>query len=420
MFYSMAISIERLKAELSDSVYTLLEEAAQICHAKDWKLYIVGGQVRDLLLNIPGTDIDLAIEGNATEVARDLAERRSIGFIAHQKFGTATLRFDNFSLDIVTARSERYPMPGALPEVFPGSIKDDLERRDFSINSMAISLNQQDFGEIVDPSGGMYDLEHRLIRILHPNSFLDDATRIFRALRYEQRFSFGIEPQTLASLIEHKKYLASITPERLRYEFECIFAEAFPEKILKRASDLSVLSQLNSCLAFGCRESCWFEQARDFYKPGHPSFSLYMCLMCSSLDSIEIQKLSSKLGLTAGDYHILKEVAELNSRLKTLDFNNLSASNLHQQLRQVNQTAITACLITADEPAVKENLRYYLDTLQFIKTELNGHDITSMGVPQGPRVGEILKIILDAKVDGLVKTRQDEEKLVLGLVGKNG
>lgn len=411
--------LDGLRAKLPAEMFALLEEAADICHAKGWKLYIVGGRVRDLILRRPGLDIDLVIEGNALDLAKELAERHSAGLTAHQRFKTASIQFNNYSLDVVTARSESYTSPGALPEVVPGSLEDDLKRRDFSINAMAVSLNRSDFGTLIDPSGGRLDMEKGLIRILHPQSFSDDATRIFRAIRYEQRFGFNIEPKTLACLIEHKKYLATITPERLRYEFECIFREAFPEKALKRAGDLSVLSQVNDCFTFGCRESNWFKQARDICQPETPSFSLYLALTCSSFNQTEIQKLAARLSLTAGDFQILHEGNLLNSRLGLLDCAGLRASALYRLLSNYDQVAITACMITNSKPAVKKNLGYYLKTLQYIKPELDGHEVKLLGVPHGPRVGEVLQIVHDAKLDGLVKTRQDETSLVRNLISKN-
>ncbi|MCJ7655839.1 MAG: hypothetical protein MUO97_11200, partial [Dehalococcoidia bacterium] len=154
------------------------------------ELYLVGGVVRDLFLSRANFDFDLVVEGDAISLARKLAKDSQAKLKIHSRFGTAKLNYPGFSLDLATARSETYSKPGALPTVKPGKLKDDLIRRDFSINAMALCLMPHRFGELIDLYQGKDDLEHRLIRILHPNSFIDDATRILRAIRYEQRLGF--------------------------------------------------------------------------------------------------------------------------------------------------------------------------------------------------------------------------------------
>ncbi|MFQ5925400.1 MAG: poly(A) polymerase, partial [Dehalococcoidia bacterium] len=174
---------ERLPQEL----LSFLRLAGEVARTQGQKLYLVGGAVRDLILGRPNLDFDLVVEGDAPRLARQLARSSGEKVVVHRQFGTAKFHRGDLSIDLVTARSETYARPGALPKVEPGEIGDDLFRRDFSINAMAIALSPPSFGELVDPYRGRIDLEHRLIRILHQRSFIDDATRILRALRYEQR-----------------------------------------------------------------------------------------------------------------------------------------------------------------------------------------------------------------------------------------
>src|SRR4030043_511001 len=179
-------------------------------------LNLVGGVVRDLFLGRANFDFDLVVEGDAIELARKLAKDSQAKLTVHSRFGTAKITYPGFSLDLATARNETYSQPGALPTVKPGSLKDDLIRRDFSINAMALHLNPQRFGELIDLYKGKDDLEHRLIRILHPNSFIDDATRILRAIRYEQRLGFKLETETEKLLRRDVTMLDTISGDRIR------------------------------------------------------------------------------------------------------------------------------------------------------------------------------------------------------------
>jgi len=203
------------------------------------RVYLVGGVVRDMFLGYPNFDLDLVVEGAAVKLAQQVAETSQAKLLAHHRFGTAKLRYENFILDLATARKETYTRPGALPSVTPGTIKDDLNRRDFSINAMAISLGSNDYGDLADPHQGKNDLEHRLIRILHPKSFRDDATRILRAVRYEQRLGFGIETQTAQLLKLDIPMLDTISGDRIRHELELIFKEKMPELAINRLGELA-------------------------------------------------------------------------------------------------------------------------------------------------------------------------------------
>src|SRR3954471_3530370 len=158
--------------------------------------WLVGGAVRDLMLGAPTVDLDVAIEGDAREVAREVATRLSGDVVEHERFGTATVHADGLTLDLASTRRERYARPGALPEVEPAPLDEDLARRDFSVNAMAASLDAGTLGELRDPHNGLGDLEAGVIRILHPNSFIDDPTRLLRAVRYEARLGFTMDPES--------------------------------------------------------------------------------------------------------------------------------------------------------------------------------------------------------------------------------
>ena len=179
--------VDILEERLPPDLVGCIRKAGETAAERGEQLYLVGGAVRDMLLGRGTLDIDLVVEGNAISLAETLAGQLGGKVTAHSRFGTATLKRDNKSIDFVTARSEVYQKPGALPQVQPGSITDDLARRDFSINAMAVALHPERSGELIDLYGGIEDLKNKSIRVLHEKSFTDDATRIWRAVRYEQR-----------------------------------------------------------------------------------------------------------------------------------------------------------------------------------------------------------------------------------------
>ncbi len=188
--------ISQLEQRLSPESLALIQKAGALAAERRLGIYLVGGVVRDILLGRANSDLDLVVEGDAIKLAESLAGELGGRLVVHRRFGTAKIRTRNLTIDLAMARAETYARPGALPTVRPGSIQDDLARRDFTVNAMALRLDPGSFGKLVDPFDGRKDLENKLIRILHDRSFIDDATRMLRAVRYEQRFGFRLEAST--------------------------------------------------------------------------------------------------------------------------------------------------------------------------------------------------------------------------------
>jgi tRNA nucleotidyltransferase (CCA-adding enzyme) len=225
----------------------VLKEIGIAADERGGTAWLVGGMVRDLLLGRPSLDIDVVVEGEGIAFAGILAQRLGGSFLAHKRFGTAVIGLkENFKIDVVTSRRETYVRPGVLPEVFPGQISDDLFRRDFTINAIAASLNARTAGEIRDDFDGIEDLEAGLIRIMHYRSFVDDPTRILRAVRYEKRFGFQIEPRTLSALKVacQEDAFKTITPVRYFNEFRRILEEKDPLPALRRLRSLDGIRYL--------------------------------------------------------------------------------------------------------------------------------------------------------------------------------
>jgi len=378
-------------------------------------VYLVGGVVRDLLLGYPNFDLDLVVEGDAVKLAQQVAETSQAKLLAHHRFGTAKLKYENFTLDLATARKETYAKPGALPAVTPGTLEDDLIRRDFSINAMAISLAANDYGELVDPHQGKSDLEHRLIRILHPGSFSDDATRILRAVRYEQRLGFEFEAQTVQLLKRDIPMLDTISGDRIRHELELIFEEKQPEFVVKRLAELGVLQRISPFLKKG---DGWiaekFDRARRLKKPAQLP-SLYFCLLIYSSSERGIEQFLARLNISAKLSRAMRDTLRLKTRLPLLDKSSLKPSEIYYLLREYEPVAIQANAIASDSSMVHRHLQLFLTKLRYVRTSLNGEELKRLGISAGPEMGQVLQVLHKAKLDGEVRTKADEKKLALSL-----
>jgi tRNA nucleotidyltransferase (CCA-adding enzyme) len=374
------------------------------------RVYLVGGVVRDLLLGYPNFDLDLVVEGDAVKLAQQAAETSQAKLLTHHRFGTAKLRYENFTLDLATARKETYAKPGALPAVTPGTLKDDLVRRDFSINAMAISLASNDYGELVDPHQGKSDLERRLIRILHPKSFSDDATRILRAIRYEQRLCFELEARTDELLKRDIHMLDTISGDRIRHELELIFKEKQPEFVINRLAQLKVLPRMSLFLEGDGWLIEKFDKARRLKKPTQLP-SLYFCLLVYSFSETDIEQFLARLNVPAKLSRSMRDTLHLKTRLPLLNKSPLKPSEIYYLLREYEPLAIQANAIASDSSLVHRHLQLYLTKLRYVRTSLDGEELKKLGISAGPEMGKALQILHKAKLDGEVRTRADEKKL---------
>ncbi len=399
-----------LPQQLLELVQDISRQAAKLGQ----RVYLVGGVVRDLLLDYPNFDLDLVVEGDAVKLAQQVAETSQAKLLAHHRFGTAKLRYEKFTLDLATARKETYARPGALPAVTPGTLKDDLIRRDFSINAMAISLAANDYGELVDPYQGKGDLEHRLIRILHPKSFSDDATRILRAVRYEQRFGFEFETQTAQLLKQDIPMLDTISGDRIRHELELIFKEKQPEFAVKRFGELGVLQRISPVLQGNGWIAEKFDKARRLKKPTQLP-SLYFCLLIYSFSERGIEQFLARLNISAKLSRAMRDTLHLKTRLPLLDKSSLKPSEIYYLLREYEPVAIQANAIASESSMVHHHLQLFLTRLRYVRTSLKGEELKRLGISAGPEMGKVLQILHKAKLNGEVRTRADEKNLALSL-----
>jgi tRNA nucleotidyltransferase (CCA-adding enzyme) len=399
-------------------------------------LYIVGGFVRDLLLGHPSVDFDLVIEGDAVLFAYSLARYHGGKVTCHKRFRTAqwllpeSLVVGRWSpgtsdtrlstLDLISARSETYRHPSALPTVSLGGILDDLRRRDFSINTLALCLNGEHSGELIDDQGGQEDLEAGLIRVLHPRSFQDDPTRLIRAVRYEQRYGFKIAPQTLALIPDALTQIALLSAERLRHEMDLILEEENAASMLTRLADLGLLRAVHPDLEWNQDIQSRFLNgmavAATLEQP--PSrLTLGWSLWLMDITTSGLKGLDKKFHFRSG----LRDTLQAASAL-WVKVDSLSGQKPSQCVAILDDLPITATQVVYSAlpaGATRQVLADYLESWRYIKARTTGHDLIEHGLAQGPVYQSILTSLRAAWLDGRIKTPAEELDLLEEMLSSN-
>ncbi len=439
---------QRFEARLTPEALDLIHQASQMSERLDYGLYVVGGFVRDLLLDAPrvATDIDLVVEGNAHALVEALVQAHGGRATYHKAFGTAHWQPANLTqppLDFVTARTEFYTEPTALPTVAESSIKLDLHRRDFTINTMALALNPERYGELLDFYGGQSDLRRRLVRVLHSLSFVEDPTRILRAVRLEQRLDFDIEPRTTELIADATPLLDRTSGDRLRHELYRILQEPrdVPSLALKRLDEMGVLAALHPDLRWSDAMAARLTNARQtalspegncirvtldphqvlapdahLSNPVPPAYSL--ALMAYDLDASDVESLALKLKLSRNDTRLVRELVTLKALLPRLAQSDLAPSALVRLLEPFSEAACCLLSVAESEGFVHTRLEEYRAHQRRFHPVVTGDDLRALGLPPGPRYRAILGRLRDARLDGAVTTDEAERALATQLVAE--
>ncbi len=374
-------------------------------------LYLVGGPLRDLFLDRTSLDIDLLVEGDAPALARELAAPLNMRLKQHAAFGTATVNGDGWHIDLATARCETYRRPGALPAVTPATVEEDLRRRDFTINAMALRLDGPEAGVLLDPFAGQRDVAGRAIRVLHERSFQDDATRILRAARYAHRLAFHYDERTAKWMRRDAGYLQTMSPARIHHELARILFEPEPEAILLALDGDGALQAVHPALRFDGLQANGFREVRTFGVSPHAA---YWPLLVWPEREADAEGISSRITLTRRQFEAVESLPrnrDLPARLSGDDRPSQAAA----LLAAVPVPALYALAAMTDGRA-RQRILDYLHRGRTLKTRLRGDDVIALGVPRGPQVGEVLRRLRLAKLDGEVKTRRDEERFVRSLL----
>ncbi|MDP2993619.1 MAG: hypothetical protein Q8N46_00690, partial [Anaerolineales bacterium] len=385
---------KRLADALSPDRLFLLQTVADAAAVRGLPLYLVGGFVRDLLLGRSVKDFDLVVEGDAIPLAKALAAQHGGRVTAHVRFGTAQWFLpdsDIHALDFISTRSESYKHPAALPTVKPGMLIDDLRRRDFTINTLALRLDGDHFGELRDDLGGLEDLQAGLVRVLHPVSFVDDPTRLFRAVRYEQRYGFQIAPETLALIPDARLLIKDLSAERVRHELDLILEEENAVSMLKRLAELGILTAAHPALEWNKATQTHFVNGMAAaqtleHPPSHRTLGWTLWLMDVPLPGLE--SIEKRLHFESGLRDMLLAAAALCA-----DVNSLAGkkpSRCVAVLDDVPLKAVQAVSLALPAGPARQDLRAYLKTWRHVKPKTTGHDLKKRGLPPGPVYQSIL------------------------------
>ena len=359
-------------------------------------VYVVGGAVRDALLGHPSYDLDLVVEGDVSGFARRLAERLAGRVQTHQAFGTAEIFYAGGEIDVATARTERYAEPAALPEVEPATLEEDLARRDFTINAIAASLGRNDFGRLVDPHHGRADLAARTIRILHPQSFVDDPTRILRAIRYENRLGFRMDPETERLAREGMAGMGRVSNERIREEVVALLSE---EEIAHTLDRLAELAGTSADAALVAR----VDALRDELDPGAPLWRLRLAVIVR-----EHPDFPARLSLRREDQRAVEQAVAIAPRL-------VGATDPVEIAALAGRSPEAALLALAERDS--PGLREWFTRLRNIRLDISGADLAELGLPESPRVGEVLEELRRRKLRGELDGRESELAAARELIG---
>lgn len=435
---------ERLQAALSEPLWQILITAAAQAEQFGWQLYLVGGAVRDLLLaqGQPTAEFDLVVdgvndpppEGAGVKLARSLqGDYPEAQLQVHGKFQTAALQWSQgsslgvFSVDIATARTEFYPYPAANPEVEASSIRQDLYRRDFTINALAVRLTQPKVGELLDFFGGLVDLQHQQIRVLHPNSFVEDPTRIFRAVRFAVRLGFEIEPATQDYIhhaigsgiyyrIQGENNKAPALQSRLKNELKYILRTPFWQTALELLATLGALQCLHPSLALSkpCRQQLRrVDRWRQQFDPQATSISpweMRLETLIACLEPDQRAEVAQYLHLPTDSIQRLQQLEQIQAEL----VQSLEAVALPSQItgQLSHQDLPTLFLVAAHSPRIRSAIWRYLTHWAQVKPLLNGRDLQRLGYPPGQAYKQILESLLAATLDGQICDRPEAEQFL--------
>lgn len=418
-----------LRSRLPHRLVTLLEEAGHLADRCEVSLFVVGGCVRDLLLGIHNLDLDLVVEGDGIAFARKLGDIYEARVKVHERFGTAIVVLpDGLKLDVATARTEYYEYPTALPTVEQSSIKKDLYRRDFTINALAVRLNGKGFGDVQDFYGGQRDLNDKVIRVLHGLSFVEDPTRVFRAIRFETRFGFRLGKDTIALIAGAVKMnlFHRLSGHRLLEELKLLFSEREPRQSIKRIVDLGLLRFIHPKLSWSDRLDrllAALEEAVDWYRLLYLDrkmdvWLVYLMALVEVLPERAVRDVLKRFPLSeqeatklklarVGCHNIIRQLASKRS---------LKPAEVYHLLSGLSDETLIVLMAKSKGEMVKRQVSAFLTTYQHVKPIMTGTDLKAMGLKPGPQFKRILEQLLGARLNGEVKTEAEERQLTCRLI----
>ncbi|MHB8194164.1 MAG: CBS domain-containing protein [Bellilinea sp.] len=433
---------ERLEAALPEVRIRFLKAIAEQAHKNHSPIYIVGGFVRDLILDLPSMDFDLVVEGDAIQLAKVMEEMYGGRVASHSRFGTAKWQISDIreslanrfadgqgtdendlpeTLDFISARTEFYNYPTALPTVERGSIKLDLHRRDFTINTLALRLDGRHYGDLYDYWGGLNDLQKGLVRVLHSLSFVDDPTRMLRAVRFEQRFDFEIEARTRQLMEEAHDLLKQVSGDRLRHEFDLLMSESQPVNGFSRLASLGLLEAIHPLFSWTPEISAAVHAVlKDPLLPGWDlpeslgnvpirRVLAYLVWFGQFPDDVG-QSIAHRLRLS---HHLSVAIKEVRENLDKLsDLVDRSPSRVVAVLDEISLPVLYAINTLSSTPEICKVLEQYVTRWRHVQPKVDGYALLAMGLDPGPAYRQILWALRAAWLDGKISTPEQESALL--------
>ncbi len=433
---------KKIKDILPTEILRLIRLIGAASRENGCDAFLVGGFVRDVLLGVRNFDLDIVVEGDAMRLAKDLVKKAGGSYVLHERFGTATavlpwpvrskkIRLDEVKIDFATARKERYKNPAALPTVEFSTVREDLYRRDFTINAMAVAVADKTFGHLIDFFGGRNDLLDKKIRVLHDASFLDDPTRILRAVRFEQRFDFKIEPRTEGLIKEalNKKMLDKTQKQRLRDELILILNEDRPGKALKRMDALGGLGFIYPKLRFKKTTEKFFNSIKETIlwaksarlKKGMPdAWLIYLMALLDALTMESLKNVCAEFVFKKNEQLWLYSYKKNSPGiLRFLEGpRRVPASELFKRLEPLSYEAMVAIMSKSRSGIARKRISDFLTKYDGVTLKIKGGDLEALGLKAGPDFKKILTLALYAKLDKGFKNKNQELYFVKSMKGK--
>lgn len=412
---------ERLAPRLID----ILKQIGQAAEANDCEAYVVGGFVRDLFLYRKNEDVDIVIEGDGIQFAKNFARRHGARIHAHAKFGTAVIIFpDGFKIDVASARMEYYRFPAAMPVVEMSSIKLDLFRRDFTVNTLSIRLNPKHFGILLDFFSAQKDIKEKMIRVLHNMSFVEDPTRVFRAIRFEQRFGFSIGKLTLGLIRNAVKmdFFKRLSGRRVFTELRLILEEENPTFSLRRMNDFNLLGVIHPSIRLTDELIDLFNATKKvvawhdllFLEESYMKWAVYFLALVRRTNRKTVVQICRRLELPPR-YNVIfcKEKFVADRCLYRLEKRMpVRKSTIYNRLKGFRTELVLYMMASTTSETIKRTISNYFNRLRYVTISIRGQDLMDLGVPPGPVYRQIMDAVLDAKLDGRLKNKKDEHRFV--------
>ena len=371
------------------------------------EVYLVGGMLRDLILGHEPQDPDIMVDGSSENFAKILVDHFGGEIVSISQFGTSRVIVSEMEFDIARARKEIYPSPGTLPQIDISCAQKDLARRDFTINAMALSIAPHTWGNLLDPHGGFEDCKHKTLRVLHSKSFIDDPTRIFRAVRYKTRMNLKIESSTKTLLENGFRYLTYVSPARILAEIKKMLYEQKRSRVFRESQNIGLLKALCPSLHISSKALNLMENSGNY-----PEL-FYVACISASLSSKQATDFIERIMPNNAWKKIIYGVSNYEKISWSMEHCGLLPSEITELMKNIPDSVLEVQSNINCDNQQRKYLSEYLNKYRFISTELTGDDLIAAGVPEGPLIRTLKNELLNARLDNAIQDRSEELNYVL-------